>query len=133
MTETQKVEAPDKLREDPLLQLVTHLARWQPVSHEEDAVTLVERLKRCVGSRDHPLYECEVVPKYFTRHRKDVLFQVNKPFGFARVHLTSSKEENPEFPDTTLFTSLLEWARFEFEDIGYVFQIDSKEIGEENA
>jgi hypothetical protein len=112
--------------EDPFLTLVAHLARWQPVSDYGQAHRFVRRLEHAIGSREHPLFGKRVIALYSVHPGKDVLFKLMDDLSFARVHLTDKSETDPRWPTTHIFANLLEWARFEFEDIAYVFQTDAQ-------
>jgi hypothetical protein len=112
---------------DPVMDVIYHLARWQPVSRDEQT-QLQNQLAACVGSPEHPLFNQKTVARYKTKNTDDVIFEVSSSNLFARVHLTTQLETNPRFPDTYLFKSLMDWLRFELEDVSYLLEEGRYEI-----
>jgi hypothetical protein len=106
---------------DPVMDVIYHLACWQPVPRDEQ-VWLQNRLAACVGSPEHPLFNQITVARYKTKNTDDVIFEVPSLNLFARVHLTTQLETTPEFPNTYMFKSLMDWLRFELEDVSYLLE-----------
>ncbi|MEY4531707.1 MAG: hypothetical protein RLZZ156_2428 [Deinococcota bacterium] len=104
------------------MEVIGHLVRWQPVIAREEKMQLQNRLRGCVGSENHPLFNCEVNPLYRSQNSDDVLFQMCSSGQLARVHLTTQLETNPIYPDTVLFGTLREWLQFELDDVMYLLE-----------
>ena len=105
---------------DPVMEVIGHLSRWQPVTDREEQLRLQDRLRACVGSEQHPLFHCKVSPLYKTYNSDDVLFQIDSSGRLARVHLTTQLEADSNYPSTILFDNFRDWLQFELDDVTYL-------------
>jgi hypothetical protein len=88
--------------------LINWLEPWGSVQNPE---VFEKELYREVGQQ-HILYGKKVIAIGARCDCDDCLFEVlDSDFRFAVVHLTYSKEENPNWPDTEIYKDIDTWIK----------------------